>query len=513
MSDFLNATQPDGVVTRFLRLSILLGAIYVVVTRLILSVHLPLWLDETWTGMIVATPGWTAFWREAWLDCNPPLYYLFLRCWTLIFGDSNFMLRLPTFLFIIAAALLPLVWRPRGLKPNTAWIFAALIILWTPGLHVMINARSYGLMILLSTASCLVVARLMDRLTWQYGAMWVGLGTAMFLTHYYAAVLVIGQGAVLFYRHRLDLFRLWPTMIVALPGFIWFAFHALRLRDYARPDVVWYDPLTVKSAFAYLGYMFGVASVFSFAGLAFFVLIVVKDKYWRPSNGTPVASEAATTPSVVRYLALTAGAGLIGYCVAIVVGLFQPSLTDRYFIPLVPPAMLGIALMTQVALWGELAGLILAFSFLLSGMNSYLTKAMLEGRAFYGYEEASDFVQLHHPDQLLFLWDHPGTKIMDSASLRGIGGYFMERAGYHVAVKPMVVPLHADANALLHQAADGKRPAFIWLYDKIRRSAALEHPPAFAKDPAWICRTQARPTMPYGEVGTIACVKRGGEHD
>ena len=157
--------KPALPLARMFQIFVVLAAAWVVADRIQIASGLPLWLDETWSGMIATRSDWSSFWREVWLDCNPPLYYLFLTGWVTVFGDSNLMLRLPSVFFVVCAAALPLVWRPQGLNRTGAWTWGALILFWQPGLFIMLDARGYGLMILLATISCLVVARLFEQLT------------------------------------------------------------------------------------------------------------------------------------------------------------------------------------------------------------------------------------------------------------------------------------------------------------------------------------------------------------
>lgn len=497
--------QCDRLLAGVLFALVLIGAIYSVGLRLTLSVSLPLWLDETWSAMIATRESWPAFWKEAWLDCNPPFYYLFLSGWVRLFGDSNFMLRLPSSLFVIAAAMLPVIWRPRGMSKSAVWTFAALIILWPPNLYVMLDARGYGLMLFLSTASCLTIAKMLQRLTPMGAAAWVMLGTMMFMTHYYSAVLIVGQGLILLHRHRARLLRVWPTIFIAIPGFVWFAYHLPRLKEYARPDVAWYDATTSWSTLGHLLFILGIENFLSLT-LMSLVAIVGAVKLYRSRSAPKQISEAGD-------IALAVGGAGIGFVIAIAVGMLQPSLAHRYFIPLVPSAMFALTLITQKFVRPDLAALILALTFLVSDVNPQIARQNANDRALYGYEEASNFVQLYEPDHLVFLWDHPATKIMDQHSLEAIGGYFMKRAGVPVAVQALEVPVAADPNAALRSAAIGKRPAIIWLYDTAHRSAAHDHPPTFERDPAWACLRRTRDTTRSGELGSVACVKSGNRHD
>jgi hypothetical protein len=504
----MSRTQQSNVsLARFLGAFVLLGTIYIIAARLVVMSSLPLWLDETWSAMIVTRADWSAFWREVWLDCNPPLYYLFLTGWVSLFGDSNFMLRFPSTLFIVAAGLLPVIRRPQGLSRTGSWTLAALTILWQPGIEVMVDARGYGLMLLLSMASCLVVVQMLDRLTLRRAAAWVAFGTMMFLTHYYAATLIAGQGLILLFRHRAGILRMWPAAFIAAPGLVWFAYHAPRLRDYARADVAWYDPTNVWSALGHLLYVLGAMNFLSFGLIIAISVAAILHNRSFSTNRTAIGFPEDGN------LALAAAAGSIGFAVAIMIGLIQASLAQRYFMPLVPPAMIALTLVTQRCMRPDLAGGLLAFSLAVPALNPQITREVLDSRATYGYEESSDFIQAYKPDQLLFLWDHPASKIMEQHSLEALGGFFLKRAGHDIQVHALVAPLTADPNAILRAAAGGRRPAVIWLYDTAYQSAAGDHPPTFEKDPAWTCRHWRRKTIRSGELGSIACVRTGAGRD
>ena len=118
---------------------LLAAALAVVAGRLSFAAELPLWIDETWSAMIASRPNWSSFWREAWLDCNPPFYYLLLSLWIEMAGESNLMLRLPSIVFVVAAAVVPLIWRPKGLNRMGIWAWSAFMLLWPFGIFVMLE--------------------------------------------------------------------------------------------------------------------------------------------------------------------------------------------------------------------------------------------------------------------------------------------------------------------------------------------------------------------------------------
>lgn len=220
-------------------------------------------------------------------------------------------------------------------------------------------------------------------------------------------------------------------------------------------------------------------------------------------------------------LLLVAGSGAIGFAVAMLVGSTQPSLTPRYLIPLVPPAMLALALSLRRLPRSEVMTAAVVLAMILPGFSKSAAVLELSNRSAYGFENGSDFVRAYRPDSVVFLWDHPASKILDQGSLTALGSYLLARSGAKVRAHAIVVPESADGNIALKEAATGERPAVIWLYNTARRSAARNHPPSFASDARWLCHHQGisqrenaswwRPTTKRAvtKLGAFACVKTG----
>lgn len=492
--------------TRMLCAFVVLGLAFVIALRLKIAASSPLWLDETWSAMIATQPDWAGFWRETWLDCHPPLYYFTLKLWIAVAGDSNFMLRLPSIIFTFLAALVPRVWRPSGLTRCGAWTFAALLLLWQPSFNVMLDARGYALLLLLSTCSCIAFLNLLDELTRRNAVIWVMLGTMMFLTHYYSGAILAGQTLILIYCKRLELLRLWPTAFLTAPGLAWFGYHLPRLADYARPDVSVYPAINGWSVIRGLTYIFGIEGAIQLGILIAFVVLFIL----RRSRGN--ASESHRQSYLEsRNIFIVLSVLVLGFSLIIAINIFKPSLTDRYFVPLVPSAMLALALMAQRIGGTGLAGALLALSWLVPQLDVRVIHDKDDARIVYNSEEGSDFIRQHKPDRLLFVWDHPLAKIMEPRTLEQLGGYFLKRDGSEIPVQAILVSPSSDANALLRSAAIGGRPAIIWLYSRAGNSAAVAHPPSFENDPAWQCFD--RRSRPAGGLSTVACVKNGPVND
>src|ERR1051326_1782992 len=58
------------------------------------------WADELWT-LLITDPAlsFAEFWRRVVADTHPPLYYLLMRGWSELFGQSDFAARLPSAVF------------------------------------------------------------------------------------------------------------------------------------------------------------------------------------------------------------------------------------------------------------------------------------------------------------------------------------------------------------------------------------------------------------------------------
>jgi hypothetical protein len=464
--------------------NILLAVVVVAVAavtaeRLWLAQGLPLWLDETWTAMIAGQPTWSAFWREAWLDCNAPFYYVVMWLWERVAGQSNLALRAPSLIFVTLAGLLPAFWRAPGMSRATALTWAALLCLWWPGISVSLEARAYGLLLLVSVAQTIAYARVLDRPDLNRALLWAGLASLAILTHYYALYLAAVQGVLLLALRRP--WRTWPAALLFLPAFGWLAMHLPRLADYARPEVAWYEPVSLGTISSYVTYITGPDWRLFPALVAMIVVASVLWKRPRPST-----------------LWIVVGASVAALLLALAIGVMKPSLTPRYLIPMIPALLLGLALAVHRS---PLAGIALVALFLGATLTPEAHWKKLQERAAYGYEPHSAWLMAARPDHLVFAWDHPAAQILDEGSLARLGGFFFHRAGVNIETKGLILRRTDDPNVRLPQAAEGERPAFIWIYNVARKTAAREHPPR--EIAGWRCMSTRD-----GPIGIAACAPR-----
>lgn len=496
---------------KMLTIFVLLCAIAVTALRVVMSLDLPLWLDETWTAMIATQPDWASFWHEAWLDCNAPLYYVFERLWVWLAGDSNIAMRLPSAILLYAAAAMPLVWTGHGLNRLAAVIWSGLIVLWWPGSMIALDARAYGLLLFLSAFALLGFMRAYRVGDTRSFALWAVLCALQLLTHYFACFLIAAQGVLLLWKWRWALLkRCYAFAPLAVPV-IWGAYHLPRLRDYARPDVVWYTPTDLQSAIGYASYTFGPPAPI-FAPL---IVLALGAALWKSGWKLNKASSALDDETKAPAIHAACLAGAMALASVLLATAFMASLTERYMVPLAPTVLLTIVVLASRIPQTNMAYVLLITLYMVYAIAQAPLKSELKSRAFYGYEVPSSFVQQVHPTDLVFVWDHPAAKILSPRSLEQIGSFFLRRAGNPVRTKALILSENDDPNVAIRQAVSNKRTGILWLYDAHRRSAAKNFPPVLANDPAWKCldrRSYGRDGRgrKFLKVGTIACVPRDG---
>ena len=146
---------------RWLLLIIIAGAIL----RLYNLTAISLWHDEAFSALLIRYPWGEMFHRIA-LDVHPPMYYVFLRFWHYIFGDSLWSLR--GFSAVFSIGLIPLAYGfvKSAFKNEKAALVAALLIAVSPfQISFVTEARMYtmGAFFALLAAWALVRATALQR--------------------------------------------------------------------------------------------------------------------------------------------------------------------------------------------------------------------------------------------------------------------------------------------------------------------------------------------------------------
>lgn len=109
------------------------------------SINQSLWLDEATTALVAKMPLSDIFSKFMPGDFHPPLYYIFMRGWVLLFGNSEISLRVPSVIFGVATVYFVFLIAKKLFDKKTALIASALSA--TSGLLIYYSqeARMYAM--------------------------------------------------------------------------------------------------------------------------------------------------------------------------------------------------------------------------------------------------------------------------------------------------------------------------------------------------------------------------------
>ena len=453
----------------------------------------PLWLDETFTGAIAASPTYGDVLYQIMQDVNAPLYLLLAHANALVFGLSNEALRLPSLAFGCAAPLLCLAPTP-GISRRTALIWCAAMSLWCPGLVYAQEARCYTLLMALSLVTVLCFARLLHRPTPGRAFAWAAVGCLAILTHYHALVLVGCQGLVFLAIHRRRAISIWPTATLFVPVFVWLYLHRGPILAFSAPNVAWYRTINASDLPNILSYLSGsLAITLLVAGMLAVAFRGLFDRD-EASSGERGGAVLVWAPT----LASCAAAAVV-----LVIAAVKPSFTIRYLIPFVPGTLLGVALVCEQmkARWVLVSRVVLV---IFAIMAIEATRGRSPDDKIYNFQVASDWLIEAKVKHAVFFWDNPNNLVENPAQLAIVGGFFFKRRGVDVDVLPFKNVRHEDPNPALVALADTPSSAILWVYDAhVHDTAARTFPPRLALlDATLRCQDFARPPF-----GVVACVR------
>lgn len=177
-------------------------AVLALLVRLDLLTDRELWLDEAYTALVVQSESLGEMLRSLATDNYPPLYFLALRGWTVLFGAGEAAVRLPS--VIAGVALVPLLWwlvravgRPLGAGAG-ARLLAATLAAFSPLLvHYSLEARPYTLLWALAVGVLLFLHRFLRREEARDLVAAAGLGALALGVHYFAVLLAPVWGVAL----------------------------------------------------------------------------------------------------------------------------------------------------------------------------------------------------------------------------------------------------------------------------------------------------------------------------
>jgi hypothetical protein len=207
-----NASQ-QGISARQAERAELIAAI--ALTCVLLAVHVvrllyagPLWRDEISTVNLATQPTLRALWDSLFLDPFPALFYVVLRGWHALVGDSDSALRLLGFL--IGISVIGAFWVTSRLTGRRSPILTLVLLGFCPTLVIWGDTlRSYGLGIFWIVLSFGLLWRVVVRPGWREIILATATSTCSVQTAYTNALLIFacGMAACVVAVHR----RRWKT--------------------------------------------------------------------------------------------------------------------------------------------------------------------------------------------------------------------------------------------------------------------------------------------------------------
>jgi len=156
--------------------------------------------DEAFTVMLVEMDLRDMLSTIPDTEATPPLYYVIAWAWSQLFGSGEIGLRVLSAL--LGTALVPLAYRAAGeLVTRQVGLAVAALLAVNPYMIWMAQeARSYALLLVLSTASLLFFVRVLDDRGSRPLLWWTVVSALALATHYFAVFMIATQGAWLLLR-------------------------------------------------------------------------------------------------------------------------------------------------------------------------------------------------------------------------------------------------------------------------------------------------------------------------
>ena len=164
--------------------------------------HQGFWFDEGNTALLVSFSPGKMLGLIPQSESTPPLYYLIAWFWSRMFGHGEAGLR--SFSALVGVAVIPVAYGAAAkLVSRRAGLIVAGLAACNPFLiWYSQEARSYSLLVLLSSCALLTFAYARADPRPRPLALWVLACALALATHYYAVVVVVPQAAWLLWEHR-----------------------------------------------------------------------------------------------------------------------------------------------------------------------------------------------------------------------------------------------------------------------------------------------------------------------
>jgi hypothetical protein len=245
-----------------------------------------LWFDEVFS-VHAAEHDWGSLLTFVAKDLiHPPLFYLILKLWIAVGGESIFWLRMLPVIFSVFA-IFPFVRLCRELKLETSDIFLSLFLLAVNGALIKYTQtlRMYSMLMFLALVSMWLFARYFRR-----GKSFIPLVIANVLliyTHYFGWLVIGTEVAAILLFQRIKWRRVVVMSVIAIASFVpWL----IAIRDAARQgsdlaqNIAWQARPGVRE-------------------LVTFAIDLVEPFYFQASSGEPASMFLVSIPLLLIFLA------------------------------------------------------------------------------------------------------------------------------------------------------------------------------------------------------------------
>lgn len=157
------------------------------------NVAVSLWHDEAFSALYIKY-GWGEMMHRIILDVHPPLYYLVLRIWSYMFGDTLASLRTLSIILGVMTVWAGYLFVKKAFKSVNLGLIAALFLAINPfQIQYALEARMYTLGTFIVMFSSWLLLRALEsrrKKDWVYYGIFAA---AAFYTHYYLLFSVAAQ--------------------------------------------------------------------------------------------------------------------------------------------------------------------------------------------------------------------------------------------------------------------------------------------------------------------------------
>ncbi len=240
---------------------LLLFLVLIIVTGFELSIltKISLWHDEAFSALLTRYSFKEMLYRTG-LDVHPPFYYILLKGWTGLLGNSLFSLRLFSVFFGVLAVLSLYFLTKEALGH---WIFAffssVLMTLNSFFIQFVMEARMFTLGIFLVIISTLFLLKALKSKNWSWWFLYALSAGCGIFTHYYVFLSVLAQAIFLIYwilkesgfnfpnwlRNKNFQFALLSCLLIIVSFFPWLKTFLFQIAQIQQ--AYWIPPINIGS--------------------------------------------------------------------------------------------------------------------------------------------------------------------------------------------------------------------------------------------------------------------------